>query len=77
MTSDPDALVVTYADIYGGYQNHYALVDKYTREIIMQDRSKSAVIAEAQRRKGWKPIDGDERTYGKQTVEHSRIREVR
>jgi hypothetical protein len=36
---------------------------------VFQDDSKSAVIAEAQRRNGYEPVDGSERTYGEQLRE--------
>lgn len=36
---------------------------------VFEADSKSTVIAEAQRRNGYEPVDGSERTYGKQLAE--------
>lgn len=49
----------------------YVLRNRATKAAVYQSDSKSEVIAEAQRRKGWEPVDGSEQTYGAQIEEHS------
>jgi hypothetical protein len=44
----------------------YVLWDTSELKIAMQSDSKSTVISEAQRRNGFKPVDGSEATYSKQ-----------
>jgi hypothetical protein len=45
----------------------YALLDTETMKYVFGSNSKSEVIAAAQERNGYAPIDGDEQTYAKQT----------
>lgn len=47
-------------------QKRYVLLDKRSGAVLAEDDSKSAVIAESQRRHGFRVIDGSELTYGRQ-----------
>lgn len=46
----------------------YALLDTEERRYVFGSDHKSEVIAEAQRRNGLSPVDGDEQTYARQTT---------
>ena len=75
---DPRDLIVTY-----GIREHgelgYILATRvyrpdgtkvgHARVVVFQSNRKSEVIAEAQRRKGWEPVDGSEQTYAQQIVD--------
>jgi hypothetical protein len=75
---DPQDLVVDYGK---AGEKPYVLVSRMFRPngervetyrtVVFQSASKSEVIFEAQRRKGWEPVDGSESTYGKQIVDHN------
>lgn len=47
----------------------YVLLDTKERKYVFGSNSKSEVIAEAQRRNWFTPVDGNEQTYAKQTKE--------
>jgi hypothetical protein len=53
-------------------QRDYCVYDTQDRKIVFTSHSKSEVISIAQRRNGFKPIDGDERTYAQQIAEPKR-----
>ena len=55
--------MVGYGDQHGG---GWVVVEIATKRVVFQSHSKSEVIAEAQRRNGFDPVDGDEGTYGRQ-----------
>jgi hypothetical protein len=55
--------MVGYGDQHGG---GWVVVEVATKRVVFQSHSKSEVIAEAQRRNGFDPVDGDEGTYGRQ-----------
>ena len=50
-----------------GERNGYVVLDAGQKMIVFRSPSKTAAIAECQRRNGFVPIDGDEETYAKQT----------
>lgn len=68
-----NTLVVDYGVASRG-EKRYVLRDRRAlgkdRPALFESDSKSEVIAEAQRRKGWEPVDGSEQTYGQQIAEH-------
>ncbi len=55
--------LVRYGSMHGSKSRWVAIEDNV---IVMQSDFKSQIIAEAQRRNGYDPIDGSEQTYGLQ-----------
>jgi hypothetical protein len=53
---------MTYGDLYGR-KGYVVVLNGVT---VFQSNSKSEAIAEAQRRNGFEPVDGDEQTYVRQ-----------
>ena len=45
----------------------YAVEDGVTKRVIFQSHSKSEVVAHAQVMNGFAPVDGDDKTYARQT----------
>lgn len=70
---DPRDLIVTYGETRLGDTRGYVLAprDALRRrgQAVFQSDRKGDVIAEAQRLKGFDPVDGREETYARQVVE--------